>query len=258
MSILQIIILAVIQGIAEFLPISSSGHLVVASALMGGSRMDDVTDVNIVLHLGTLFSIVVFYAARIRQLLREDRRVIPLLIVGTIPAAVIGVIVKKKFGYLLEDPLLAGVMLIVTATVLLITHRTPVHDGHYRDMSWKSSLWIGCSQAIALLPGISRSGMTICSGIFQGLSRSDAAAFSFLLAIPAIGGASVLELSDLVSGAEVSTKVSYLAIGAACSFLVGLVSLYGLLRVLERDRLQYFAYWCATLGVGVVVWQLSM
>ena len=253
-DLFRIIVLAVVQGVAEFLPISSSGHLVIVDELLGGHT--DVTDVNIVLHAATLLSIIVFYWNRVWKLLGSDRSTIPRLIVGTIPVVVIGLVVKLKFEHLLQNPLLAGCMLLFTAAILYYTSRRPREEGTYQELTFGRTFAIGLAQAFAILPGVSRSGTTICAGLKAGLSRNDAATFSFLLAIPAIGGATVLELKDLLGGAELSMSIGHLATGAIVAFLVGLVSLWGLLRVLERGKLQYFAHWCVVVGLTVITWQL--
>ncbi len=257
MQLWQILLLAVIQGIAEFLPISSSGHLVVVSALFGyQSSQLDVADINIFLHLGTLASILIYYWREILRLLNEDRRVIPLLVLGTIPAAVVGIVVKKKFEWLLESPLLAGWMLLLNGTMLLVAARRAKGDREYASIGWRETLGIGCAQAFALLPGISRSGTTIAAGLQCGLDRANAAAFSFLLAIPAIAGAVCLEVLGVVSDEPMSTAPSVLTAGAFLAFAVGLIALALLNRWLKKGKLTYFAYWCWFVGAIVVIWQV--
>ena len=252
-NLAKVVVLAVIQGIAEFLPISSSGHIVVIATFMD---VTNVADLNIVLHAGTLLSILVFYSQRVTRLMFEDRRVIPLLIVGTIPAVVAGLTIKRYFVEILEDPLLAGFMLIVTGAMIWIAARSRSGEQTYQTMSNKEAFGIGIAQAVAILPGISRSGSTISAGLACGLTRNSAATFSFLLAIPAIAGASVLEIKDLWSGIPPTTPIRELMIGATISFVVGLASLWWLVRMLESGKLHYFAYWCIPFGSTVVVWQL--
>ena len=250
----HIIILAVIQGFAEFLPISSSGHVVVVNALLKSNL--DVADVNIFLHAGTLLSILVFYFHRILRLMGEDRRTIPLLIIGTLPVVVVGLLVKEFCQPILENALLAGFMLIVTGVILRLASKFQPGELRYQALDYKRSFLIGLSQAVAILPGISRSGATISSGLGCGLSRGDAATFSFLLAIPAIGGAATLEVFDIVNSAGLATPLSFLLTGSLISFVVGLFALWWLLRWLQKGRLEYFSFWCIPLGLGVVVWQL--
>ena len=163
---------------------------------------------------------------------------------------------KTQFEHLLQSPLLAGCMLLVTAAILFYTARLDAGDRRYQDLSYAQALGIGIAQALAILPGISRSGTTICAGMRTGLRQVDAAAFSFLLAIPAIGGACVLELKDLVEGAAIVTPYSHLVVGAAVAAVVGWFSLWWLLRVLEGGRLQYFGYWCVLVGVAVILMHL--
>lgn len=259
MTTFEIIVLAIVQGIAEFLPISSSGHLVILAAIFNqDAETFDVADLTIVLHAGTLLSILVFYWNRILMLLREDRRTIPLIIIGTIPAAIAGVVIKKMFKEILSNPMLAGAMLIVTGLILLFASRQKQREGTYQELTLGKAFGIGVAQAFAILPGISRSGSTIAAGISAGLSRRDSATFSFLLAIPAIGGAAFLEIIDILRAESVtqSTSPKLLALGALISFVVGLFSLWLLLRTLEKGKLEWFSYWCIPVGIAVLAWQL--
>ena len=259
-SLIQIIVLGIVQGITEFLPISSSGHLVIVHAILaqtGGAMQFDVSDVVIVLHAGTLLSILVFYWQCVWRLVGEDRRVLSLLVVGTLPAAVVGLTVKLAFKGIFESPLLAGFMLMATGAMLLWIARRPFGSGAYQRLTYGQSLLIGLSQAVAILPGISRSGSTISAGLSMGMSPKSAATFSFLLAISVIAGAAVLEIKDLALGAPGTTPLTHLAVGAAVSFAVGLVALRWLISWLERGRLQYFGYWCLAVGPAVAVWQLA-
>ncbi len=255
MSLIEVLLLAVVQGITEFLPISSSGHLVVVSELLGAGQAS--AEVNVVLHAGTLLSILVFFRRRILRLLAEDRRVIWLLILGTLPAAVLGLTVRAGYREVLENPLLAGFMLVATGLMLLMTVKLKEGVGLYSDAPPRTGLVIGLFQALALLPGMSRSGATIFGGLLMGLGRQSAATFSFLLAIPAIGGASMLEIADLVVHGNGSASVEALVLGCLVSFGVGLVALGWLFRSIESGKLHYFAYWCLPLGVAVIAWQLA-
>jgi undecaprenyl-diphosphatase len=260
LSLWQIVVLAVVQGATEFLPISSSGHLVVVAALFspdGTTRGLDIADVNIVLHGGTLVSILVFYWHRVWRLLGEDRRTIGLLIMGTIPAVVLGLPIKEFASEsILGNPLLAGFLLPMTGLLLIWAARADIGSTTYPAMSYRQAVLIGTSQAAAILPGLSRSGATICTALRLGLSRDSAATFSFLLAIPAIGGACVLEIVSLVRQTTVTTPLTHLALGALVSFVVGLLSLIWLIRLLERGKLHLFAGWVIPLGLVVIVWQL--
>lgn len=253
MTWLKMILLSIIQGISEFLPISSSGHLVIAESLL--EIQADQTDVNIVLHAGTLLSILIFYRKTIVRLLSRDFKVIPLLIVGTLPVVVIGLAAKKYAEHYLESPLLAGCMLPITGLFLLMIPRIPQKDRSYTEITYKQALLIGFAQAIAILPGISRSGSTIVAGLLTGMSRQSAATFSFLLAIPAIAGATILETAEIISNPHLSTPLSLLAAGAIIAAIVGLVALWLLVRWLEKGKLHYFAYWCIPLGILITIMQ---
>lgn len=252
---LQIVILAVIQGIAEFLPISSSGHLVILGSLMG--QLSESPTLEIILHAGTLGSILVVFWRRIFRLLRSDRRVIGLLIVGTIPAALIGVTMKVAFPSLLRSPQLVGVMLLVTGVMLIVLGRLPSRDGQYTSLSWLGALLVGCFQAVAILPGISRSGSTILGGRLMGLKNEDSVTFSFLLAIPAILGATVLTLRELwenhQAGQPIDQTAMQLVIGALVSFAVGIVALLWLVGWSRQERLHWFAWWCLPVGLLTIL-----
>jgi undecaprenyl-diphosphatase len=251
MNLLEMLVLAVVQGIAEFLPISSSGHLVILGRWL---RVDsDSSTVEIILHAGTLASILVVYWGRIGELLRSDRRLLPLLVVGTLPAALLGVWIKTRAEWLLNRPLLAGVMLIVTGLMLWLLRWLPEGQRGYRQIAWPAALLIGCFQAFALLPGVSRSGSTIVGARLCGLQREDAVTFSFLLAIPAILGATCLALLDLVRDGADSQQWGVLLIGAAVAFLVGVAALRWLIHWARTGRLSWFAWWCIPFGILVIV-----
>ena len=255
----QLIILAIVQGITEFLPISSDGHLAIISQwLAPGQDLDQFVEVNIVLHLGTFCSILTYYWRRICRLVGEDRRLIGLLIIGTLPAVLLGLPLHKFGKEILGSALLAGCMLPITGVLLLVAHRYRFSLQDYRATSWRQALLIGCAQATALLPGVSRSGTTITSGVALGLTPASATTFSFLLALPAIAGAGVLGIIDIAQGKGSFTPPLWLAVGAIVSFVVGLCAISLLVRMLERQRLHWFAYWCIPFGLVVIAWQLSL
>lgn len=256
MSLWEIILLAIVQGLTEFLPVSSSGHLVVANELLetfGGKKVDDLLEVEIVLHLGTLAAVLVYYRREILRLFTSDRRVIPLLILATIPAVAVGLLIEHSW---LESPLLAGLMFPVTALGLLWISRRPEGSGGYADLSPGRALAVGVLQAFAILPGISRSGATIVGGLAVGLRRDEAAAFAFLLAIPVIAGGGVLKGIEALQEGATGTPLGTLGIGFLVSMLVGLGALALLIRWVRQGRLAMFAYYLLPLGVAVVAWQL--
>src|SRR5262245_42068594 len=261
-SLWQILVLAVVQGVTEFLPISSDGHLALIKPLLFRGQAPESMDLTIALHMGTLGSILVFYHRRLLRLLSEDRRVIPLLILGTIPVVLLVLISKKLLGddfeAKLESPLLAGLMLPVSGMALLWSLYKRPGQIEYRDLPLFKSFLIGVAQALAILPGLSRSGSTIAAGLGLGMTRSAAASYSFLLAVPALCGAGVYKTLSMLKDREpLSTSVSYLLIGAVVSFAVGLVALRFLDALLQRGQLHWFGWYCIVLGVVVVIWQLT-
>ncbi len=263
MDILQAVILGIVQGIGEFLPISSSGHLVIAGELLEtatGQKTDSGAKLlmNVTLHAGTLLSILIVYQREIFKL-RLQPRVCLLLIVASIPAAAAGFALKDFFERVFETPLVAGVALFGTAGLLVTGQRLEKNVADYEQLTVKQSLLIGLFQAFALIPGISRSGSTISGGLICGMKRDSAAAFSFLMAIPVIGGAALLELKDVVTG-EAAVSQDFIAAmlaGGVTSFVVGLVALRWLISLISRGRLHWFAYYCAAVGTATIVWQLA-
>ncbi len=247
----KILFLAIVQGIAEFLPISSSGHLVMLGQALGG--LSEEPTLEIILHAGTLGSILVVFWRRILNLLSSDVRVIALLVVGTVPAVIVGLTIKYQFEAVMRSPLLASCMLLLTGAMLILLGRLKPRDGSYQQMTLWASLLVGCFQAFAILPGISRSGSTILGGRLLGLNKDDSVTFSFLLAIPAILGATVLTLKDLwedySAGVPIGFSASELVAGAAVSFVVGIFALKWLIGWSRQDRLHWFAWWCIPVGL---------
>jgi undecaprenyl-diphosphatase len=254
-SLWQVVVLAVVQGITEFLPISSDGHLLLVAAWMqGGSAAKETHDLTIVLHLGTLLSILVYYRRQTADLLTRDWRTIGLIVVGTLPAVALGLPLKMTaWGEaLLNSTLLAGLMLPVSGIILLLAGRIAPREGTYREMQWLTAFWIGVAQAFALLPGLSRSGSTIAAGLALGLARPQSATFSFLLAIPAIAGAGVLGGVHLARNPQFSTPPWQLAVGAGISFVVGIFALSWLNHWLAQGRLHLFGWYCIAVGLVVL------
>ncbi|MGL6226228.1 MAG: undecaprenyl-diphosphate phosphatase [Thermoguttaceae bacterium] len=256
-KILEIIVLAVVQGIGEFLPISSSGHLIAVNDLfvrLGAEPLEDTLFLSILLHLGSLLAILVVFWKRILSLLFSDRRLIPLLFLGTIPAVLVGFTVQKYAKPLLESPLLTACCFIGTAFLLLASSRIKPGPILARELSYKKALLIGLFQAIAILPGFSRSGFTIVGALLYKLRREEAATFSFLLAIPVIGGGSLLEIVKLFKHANEQQRepVLFLVIGVLLSFIIGIFALIWLLKWLQHGKLYWFAFWLFLIGPALL------
>lgn len=260
MEYVHAVILGVVQGIAEFLPISSSGHLVIADALLRqlkiGSMPQDQTTMNIALHFGTLVSILIVYFDSLWKL-RKDVRTQALVIVATIPVGIIGLLLKDFVDENFMSPLVAGCALLLTAGFLWVGQRLQANEKATDKLTFGGALAVGLFQAVAIVPGISRSGSTIAAGLACGLEREAAARFSFLIAIPAIGGASVLELKDLLTGEKPFTgDAGALILGMVVSCVVGLLALNWLLRMVAKDKLHWFAIYCVVVGCATIAWQV--
>lgn len=249
MSLFDAIVLGIIQGLTEFLPVSSSGHLVLAEHLLN-VKVPGVT-FEVLIHLGTLVSVLIYFRTRIYRLVKalfvramvSERRIIFFLIIGTIPAGLAGILLKDWFEKTFSNPIETSVELIITGLILLIPR---LFKPGNRSMNWGTSIIMGIGQAISILPGISRSGTTIVSGMLAGVKPSEAAEFSFLLSIPAIGGAILMEakqLLDIPSALAVPYTVSTIA-----SFLFGLLSVYVVLASVKKGKFDYFAYYCFAIG----------
>jgi len=260
---LRVFILAIVQGIAEFLPISSKGHLVIGNELLkrfqGGSIADEGMTLIIALHVGTLGSILVVYFWRLRQILLEmDWRLCAAIVIASIPAAAIGIGFKHRLEPLYRSPAAAGFGLLVTSALLILSQRLASGRFTDRQLPWPVALVVGCFQAVALLPGISRSGTTISGGLFSGMERESAATFSFLIAIPAIAGAALLDsVKWLKHGHQETLAIPgpTLLMGMAVSFVVGIVALRLLIKMISRQKLHWFGYYCLALGLIVIAWQ---
>lgn len=266
-----VVIMAIAQGVAEFLPISSSGHLLVLGNWFGFDGESNMF-LNVVLHAGTLLAILVFYFKKLLSILLEPerRRLIGLVIAGSIPAAIVGVSLKafKLDEVIFSEPLVSGIGFAVTATMLLVVFGKPWKKQSEEDaanavpaekMSYKQALLIGLAQAIAITPGISRSGSTISMGVLSKLRKADAAEFSFLLAIPAIGGAALLEFIDVFKNSSVDCSGSMIAVyllGFVLSAVVGYAALAGLIAMLRRGKLGWFAIYLYIASAVVVAVEL--
>jgi undecaprenyl-diphosphatase len=256
------VILGIVQGIAEFLPISSSGHLVIADALLkeyaGTSTPEESATMGIALHFGTLMSILVVYRKDLVSLL-SNYRLMFLIVCATIPVGLVGVFFKDYVDAAFGSPILAGAALLLTAAFLMAGRALKKSDDELSAMTRRTAMVIGIFQAIAIIPGVSRSGSTIAAGMACGLNREHATRFSFLIAIPAIGGASVMELKDFVTGeATFHGSPRPLILGTVVSFVVGVFALRWLIKMVVADRLHFFAAYCVIAGLATVLWQLSL
>lgn len=252
---LQAIILGVVQGISEFLPISSDGHLVIVKNVLGWCTGRDVlskgNEFEVLLHLGTFASILTVYAHDLRQRL-FDARLWGLVVLATIPAVVVGLSLEDWFDAVFDDVVWAGMGLLVTAALLWLGQRweSPKYD--LQTLPWLSAAIIGCFQALALLPGLSRSGSTISSGLLLGADRISATQFSFFMAIPVTAGAIALKSMRAIQHGGTSVPLGATAVGIIVSFVVGCVALRLLIRLMTQRRLHWFAGYCLLLGLATI------
>ena len=289
-TVFYVLILAIVQGVAEFLPISSSGHLLVLGTFF---ELPEVLTLSIILHAGTLLSVLFFFAKEIYEACTSKPRVLGLVIVGSIPTVIIALAIMAFAPQLEESLLLTGFLFIVTGILLMTILRSRCQitehqryfeqiemaadgDGDAPDFNepktadtttWLDAIVVGIAQGFAALPGLSRSGATISAAVGLNFDREWAAKYSFLLSIPIIAGGAGLELIKVFKDAEGGTFseklfsdpffIVYLG-GAAVSFFVGWFSLACLMRMLRDGRLHYFAYWLFLIGpccIGFWCWE---
>ncbi len=264
MGYIESVLLGLIQGLTEFLPVSSSGHLVIFESLFGIKTGDIVFE--ILVHFGTLIAVLIYFRKRLYGIVKSvfnfargktgfkddpHLKLALLISLGTIPAVIIGLLFKDLIVTAFESPRWASAMLLVTAAILFSTKIAPDKS---KNIGWVGSLIIGLTQALAIMPGISRSGSTISAGMHLGIDRSEAAEFSFLLSIPAIAGATLLEIPQFIeSFSNFSMLPVYLA-GVLTAAFVGYVSIVYLLAIIKKGKFFYFGLYCAIVGViGIFV-----
>jgi len=269
MDIIKVIILGLVQGLTEFLPVSSSGHLVLAAEIL--NFHEEGVAFEVFVHLGTFFSVVIAFRKDIQKMImapfqyfyqqskEEEVKNYFLwdiyIIIGTIPAALIGLLFKSEIESAFSNILLVIIMLAITGTLLLLSRFISAKN---EKMTLTKGFLIGVAQAFAILPGISRSGSTIVTGIFVGINREESAKFSFLLALPAILGASVLKINDLLSMENNSAlPLVYLLIGTVVAFISGYLAILWLLNVVKKGKLQWFGYYCFLVSATGITWYFT-
>lgn len=242
-------LLGVLQGITEFLPISSSGHLVLAQELTGVELGAGIT-FEVVVHFGSLFSILIYFRKRILAMLREPR-MIGLILLSMIPAGVVGLLFKDTIEAWFQNPLFVSGALLVTGTLLHSTRYAPEPRG---PVTPASAIAIGLAQAFAILPGISRSGTTITVGSWLGIRREDLAEFSFIMVLPVIAGVTLLDLKDAVEAGIDPTLANVYLVGFLASFASGYLALKTLIHIFKRKGLHPFSWYCWIVGAGSMAW----
>lgn len=262
MEFFKAVILGAIQGLTEFLPVSSSGHLVIGSELLNFQEQGVVFDVF--LHLGTLLSVVVVFRHEILNMVKAlylypagDRSPSVkqfflwdvYIVIATLPAVVVGLFFKDQIELLFSSVFIAYCMLLVTGTIMIIAQFLPDKK---EPITWWRSILVGCTQAMAILPGLSRSGSTIFTGMLLGIPRETIARFSFIMSIPAILGAAVLQSRSLIDNPPAADVWVNLLAGTGMSAIAGYLAIKLLLDIIKRNRLQWFGYYCFIVaGIGL-------
>lgn len=261
MSELQALALGVLQGITEFLPVSSSGHLVLARWLFGWD--DPGIDFDIAVHLGTLLALLLLFwpqwwrlahALHPDPIHRPQRRLLGLLILATLPIAIVGLAIRDTLDDDLRDATWVGAFLLVTAAALLAAERLGRRRHDLPALTPRQALLVGVVQSIAVLPGVSRAGFAIVGGMLTDLRRADATQLAFYLAAPAILGAALVAAYDLATdGTTADNAAATIAIGVATSFVTACIAIRALIALVERRSFTPFAAYCALAGLAVLL-----
>ncbi len=259
MDPIESLLLGLAQGLTEFFPVSSSGHLAMLQALFGGRESGGLL-FEVGVHVATLVAIAFFYRARIAELVvgffareRETLEYVGKLAVGTVPAVAVGLGAKDFIDAQFSNPSMVGVLLLVTGVIVMSTRWT-APKAVTPIPSWGAALLIGCAQAFAILPGISRSGSTVAMALLLGVAPLAAAEFAFLLGIIAIAGAAVLMIPDLKSADP--SAMADLALGGAAALVSGLVAIWLFVRMLDRSLFHHWAWYCWGVGGAFLLWSL--
>ncbi len=276
MTYLEGAILGLVQGLAEFLPISSSGHLA-ALQYFFGVEPDKVLFFAVMLHVGTLFSLLAVYYRDIGALIREfflmlrdiftgkgprissneDRRLLFLIIVATIPTGIIGILFGDFFDALYQTLWVIGVFLIITGLLLWLAEKVNNGKKTAKNAKWRNAIMVGIFQGLAICPGLSRSGTTMTGGLLAGLSRPFAVRFAFLISIPSILGAVVLELPDALEAGIDPTIAGPMVLGIIIAAISGFVAIKSMIKVVSNKKLHYFSYYVWIVGAFLIIWNFA-
>ncbi|MDG2193701.1 MAG: undecaprenyl-diphosphate phosphatase [Polaribacter sp.] len=263
MELLEAIVLGIIQGLTEFLPVSSSGHLELVKALFGNTYIpEESLTFTVVLHFATALSTLVVFRKEVIEILKgllqfkwnEELQFSLKIIASMIPAVIIGLFFEEQLETFFDGTILfVGLMLLITALLLLLADKA---KNTHKNITFKSAILIGISQAIAMLPGISRSGATISTSVLLGIDRTKAARFSFLMVVPLIFG----KVAKDILGGEISFNSSQIApmtAGFIAAFIAGLLACNWMIVLVKKSNLSYFSIYCAIIGLVAIGYSLT-
>jgi undecaprenyl-diphosphatase len=267
MPSISALILGLVQGLTEFLPVSSSGHLVLASELLDYQSPGLIMETAV--HVATMIAVIIYFRSRFASVIKgvfndiANRRLVLMVFLAFVVTSIIGLALSSAITAAFESPVITGGMLLITAIALVSIQfiRPGPNPGSLLDTSWKVALIVGLAQGLAIFPGISRSGLTIIAGLWAGQSRTSAAEFSFLLAVPTLTAASLFSVAQEWTQGSIVTSADSVDILAAgvVAFLTGLVAIHWLMRWLASGRLWWFSGYCALVGgLSVVLWGFNL
>lgn len=259
MTILDSIILGIVQGLTEFLPVSSSGHLVLFQRFLG--LEEPGVTLEVLLHFGTLLSVFWVFRKDFIDLLSfhrslYQRRFLLLLIIGVIPTGIIGILFKSRVESAFQSTMIVGIMLLVTGGLVWLINSISSGEKDIKKMRYTDALWIGVMQGLAVIPGISRSGSTIAGALWRGLERETAVRYSFMLSSPVILGATLLEAGEMYKTGIESMMLWNYAVGGLFAFLFGIFAIRFFINLLAKKRFHYFSYYCWIIGIVTIILSL--
>lgn len=270
MTLLQAALMGILQGLTEFLPVSSSGHLLMAQSLFGLKDLVALKSFDIAVHFGTLMAIFIYFAKDFWTLIKgffrgvmghknEDFDMAVTLILATIPAILVGLLLGDWLDKIFYNAIAVPVMLILVGIVFLVAEKIHTKRGENREkITRKEGLMIGLAQTLALIPGVSRSGATISAGLMMGIERAKAARFSFLLGSIAMVAATAYAVLKVIKGDFLMPPTDILVVGIATSFLAGMAAIGFLMNYLRKHTLAVFAYYRLAAAVAFLIWFLLM
>ena len=259
MEIIDAIILGIIQGLTEFLPVSSSGHLELGKAILGESKVPaEGLMFTVVVHFATALSTIVVFRKDISEILRglfkfqwnEETQFVSKIVLSMIPAAIVGVVFAEELESLFDGQILfVGCMLVLTAVLLFLADKAKFTN---QPVTFGQALIIGIAQAVAILPGISRSGATISTSVLLGIDKGKAARFSFLMVVPLILGKIAKDILD--GGLSLETEgIGYLSAGFLAAFIAGIIACTWMIKLVKNSKLSYFSIYCLIVGVIAII-----